>query len=131
MNVDSVSVNNYPFNKVDIALINNDPLVSNSFPVVYILYDPKNMIAYVGESTNVINRMNNHLTHPEKKNLKLVYFCILDKVCLFDPSRNTLLHKLYIEFFFLYSSYFNTIADTSSPLPRFMASSHNNFALLE
>ena len=73
MNVDSVSVNNYPFNKVDIALINNDPLVSNSFPVVYILYDPKNMIAYVGESTNVINRMNNHLTHPEKKNLKLVY----------------------------------------------------------
>ena len=69
MNVDSVSVNNYPFNKEDIALINNDPLVSNSFPVVYILYDPKNMIAYVGESTNVINRMNNHLAHPEKKNL--------------------------------------------------------------
>ena len=73
MNVDSVSVNNYPFNKIDIALINNDPLVNNSFPVVYILYDPKNMIAYVGESTNVINRMNNHLAHPEKKNLKLVY----------------------------------------------------------
>ena len=45
MIVDSVSVNNYPFNKIDIALINNNPFVNDSFPVVYILYDPKNMIA--------------------------------------------------------------------------------------
>lgn len=72
MIVDSVSVNNYPFNKIDIALINNNPFVNDSFPVVYILYDPKNMIAYVGESTNVLNRMNNHLAHPEKKNLKFL-----------------------------------------------------------
>ena len=39
----------------------------------YILYDTKTMVAYVGESTNAIARMNNHLSHPEKKNLNWVY----------------------------------------------------------
>lgn len=70
---DTLKVTNYPFNKVDIGLINNDSLARDAYPIVYILYDTKTMIAYVGESTNALARMNNHLSHPEKKNLKWVY----------------------------------------------------------
>lgn len=69
----TLKVTNYPFNKVDIGLINNDSLARDSYPIVYILYDTKTMVAYVGESTNAIARMNNHLSHPEKKNLNWVY----------------------------------------------------------
>ena len=69
----TLKVTNYPFNKVDIGLINNDSLARDSYPIVYILYDTKTMVAYVGESTNAIARMNNHLSHPEKKNLNSVY----------------------------------------------------------
>ena len=70
---DTLKVTNYPFNKVDIGLINNDSLARDAYPIVYILYDLKTMVAYVGESTNAIARMNNHLSHPEKKNLNWVY----------------------------------------------------------
>ncbi|MCF6213069.1 MAG: DUF2075 domain-containing protein [Flavobacteriaceae bacterium] len=69
----SVNVKSYPFNKLDIGLVSNDAFACNSYPVVYILYNTETMMAYVGESTNAINRMNNHLKHPEKKNLKWVY----------------------------------------------------------
>ena len=69
----SVSVKSYPFNKSDIGLINNDKLARDAYPIVYILYNTETMVAYVGESTNAINRMSNHLTHPEKKRLKSVY----------------------------------------------------------
>ena len=70
---DTLKVTNYPFNKVDIGLINNDSLARDAYPIVYILCDTKTMIAYVGESTNALARMNNHLSHPEKKNLNWVY----------------------------------------------------------
>ena len=69
----SVNVKSYPFNKADIGLINNDAFARDAYPIVYILYNTETMIAYVGESTNAINRMSNHLTHPEKKSLKSVY----------------------------------------------------------
>ncbi|MDC1168191.1 DUF2075 domain-containing protein [Flavobacteriaceae bacterium] len=70
---DTLKVTNYPFNKVDIGLVNNNSLARDAYPIVYILYDTKTMIAYVGESTNALARMNNHLSHPEKKNLNWVY----------------------------------------------------------
>ena len=69
----SVNVKSYPFNKADIGLINNDAFARDAYPIVYILYNTETMIAYVGESTNAINRMSNHLTHPEKKSWKSVY----------------------------------------------------------
>ena len=66
----SVNVRSYPFNKVDIGLVSNDTFACDTYPIVYILYNTKTMMAYVGESTNAITRMNNHLAHPEKQNLK-------------------------------------------------------------
>ena len=63
---DTLKITNYPFNKVDIGLINNDSLARDAYPIVYILYDTKTMVAYVGESTNAIARMNPpYSKHPQ------------------------------------------------------------------
>lgn len=69
----SVNVKSYPFNKLDIGLISNDAFARDAYPIVYILYNTETMMAYVGESTNAIKRMGDHLAHPEKQNLKWVY----------------------------------------------------------
>ena len=69
----SVNVRSYPFNKTDIGLVKNDIYANDAYPIVYILYNTDTMMAYVGESTNAVGRMVNHLSHPEKKNLKWVY----------------------------------------------------------
>lgn len=51
-----------------------DELQQNSFaldlwPMVYILSDGKKKLAYVGETTDAINRLSTHLNHQEKKKL--------------------------------------------------------------
>ncbi|APA65655.1 DUF2075 domain-containing protein [Maribacter sp. 1_2014MBL_MicDiv] len=66
-------VANYLFDKLYIERIEDDYHVKNSYPIVYILYDLKRSIAYVGESTSALSRMLSHLSHPEKKRLKYVY----------------------------------------------------------
>ncbi len=67
------NITSYPFNKKQIEYIKQDEFVSSNYPIVYIIYDDNNKIAYVGESTNAIMRMSNHLAHPEKSKLKFVY----------------------------------------------------------
>ena len=69
----SINIKSYPFNKIDIGLVSNDVFAREAYPIVYILYNTETMMAYVGESTNAINRMSNHLSHPEKQKLKWVY----------------------------------------------------------
>jgi hypothetical protein len=69
----TVNINNYPFNKIDIGYVSNDTFAREAYPIVYILYNMETMKAYVGESTNAISRMNTHLSHPEKQKLKWVY----------------------------------------------------------
>jgi len=66
------TVNNYLFDKNYLFEIENQEH-SKNFPVVYIIYDIDSKQAYVGESTNVINRMGNHLANSQKKFLKYVY----------------------------------------------------------
>jgi len=66
-------VTNYLFDKLYIERIEDNYHIKNSYPIVYILYDLKSSIAYVGESTSALSRMLNHLSHPEKKRLKYVY----------------------------------------------------------
>lgn len=68
-----VNVNSYPFSKAEIGQIAKDPFAQKAFPIVYILYNTETRLAYVGESTNALNRMANHLAHSEKKKLKCVY----------------------------------------------------------
>lgn len=71
--IEAVNINTFPFNKSEISRIKQDEFVTDNYPIVYILYDTERMVAYVGESTNAINRMANHLQHPEKNKLKCVY----------------------------------------------------------
>jgi hypothetical protein len=66
-------VNEYLFNKLYINKIEDDFYTKNSYPIVYIIFDLNTNIAYVGESTSAISRMNNHLSHPVKSKLKYVY----------------------------------------------------------
>ena len=68
----SYKIKSYPFSKSEISQIQDDEYVKQNYPIVYIIYDTKKMIAYVGESTNAINRMQNHLAHEDKKKLKCV-----------------------------------------------------------
>lgn len=67
------NINCFPFNKNQIEYIKQDEFAKSNYPIVYIIYNDNTKVAYVGESTNAINRMANHLTHPEKSQLKFVY----------------------------------------------------------
>ena len=67
------NITSYPFNKNQIEYIKQDEFANSNYPIVYIIYNVNSKVAYVGESTNAINRMANHLAHPEKSKLKFVY----------------------------------------------------------
>lgn len=67
------NITSYPFNKNQIEYIKQDEFANSNYPIIYIIYNDATNIAYVGESTNAIKRMLNHLTHPEKSKLKFVY----------------------------------------------------------
>lgn len=67
------NITSYPFNKNQIEYIKQDEFANSNYPIVYIIYNDISKVAYVGESTNAINRMANHLVHPEKSKLKFVY----------------------------------------------------------
>ena len=57
------------------------------FPVVYIIYCEDKSIAYIGETTNVIKRVQDHLKNPEKNYLK-------DIKIIFSPyfNKSSVLH---------------------------------------
>jgi DUF2075 family protein/predicted GIY-YIG superfamily endonuclease len=65
-------VNQYIFKDIDVYNV-KDNYTLNNYPIVYIIYDIQSSSAYVGESTNALQRMQNHLAHPDKKKLKYVY----------------------------------------------------------
>ncbi|KQC33380.1 hypothetical protein AAU57_08690 [Nonlabens sp. YIK11] len=65
-------INSYIFHGIDEYNV-KDNYTLNNYPIVYIIYDLESSTAYVGESTNALQRMQNHLSHPEKKKLKYVY----------------------------------------------------------
>tara|TARA_R110002020_G_scaffold156218_2_gene338064 strand:+ start:44804 stop:46495 length:1692 start_codon:yes stop_codon:yes gene_type:complete len=72
LSVKDFTINKYLFDSFDSYNV-DDVHTLNNYPVVYIIFDTNTSIAYVGESTNAINRMQNHLTHPDKKKLKYLY----------------------------------------------------------
>ena len=73
LNQNYLFINQYLFDKGHISEIEVNQTYTANYPVVYILYNLKSKLAYVGESTNVIGRMGNHLANPDKKNLKYVF----------------------------------------------------------
>ena len=58
----------YNFNKNALKEINQNIWVKNQWPLVYFIQNESKRVAYVGESTNFSNRIQNHLANPKKAN---------------------------------------------------------------
>src|SRR5690606_18642846 len=56
----------YDFNKESLSKIGQNAWVKNQWPLVYFIQNEIQKIAYVGESTNALSRINNHLSNPKK-----------------------------------------------------------------
>lgn len=65
-------IKHYLFDTKHIHEINKDKFSLN-YPIVYILYDLISNKFYIGETTNAYKRMIDHLSNPDKKELKYVY----------------------------------------------------------
>lgn len=75
----SIQINKYQFSKPGSEEYVLNKYMKNSWPVVYIIKDDKLGEAYVGESTNAINRMKNHLANEQRKKLKDLLVISCDK----------------------------------------------------
>ncbi len=59
----------YDFNLHSLNKIEQNPWVKNQWPLVYFIQNETKKIAYVGESTNALNRIKNHLANPKKNSV--------------------------------------------------------------
>ncbi|MCF8342528.1 MAG: DUF2075 domain-containing protein [Chitinophagaceae bacterium] len=64
----------YNFNRSEISFkeIKENTWVKNQYPIVYFIQSDSINLAYVGESTNAINRIHNHLDNPERQKLNKI-----------------------------------------------------------
>ena len=69
----------YPFTKDSLKKIEQNPWVKNQWPLVYFIQNDTAKIAYVGESTNALSRIKNHLGNPER--------CKLDKISIIGSDK--------------------------------------------
>lgn len=69
----------YPFNKESLSDIEQNPWVRNQWPLVYFIQNDAVKIAYVGESTNALQRIKNHLANPER--------CKLDRISIIGSDK--------------------------------------------
>jgi len=69
----------YPFSKESLSEVHENRWVKNQWPLVYIIQNDSKKIAYVGESTNARNRINNHLSNEQRS--------ILNTITLIGSSR--------------------------------------------
>ncbi len=77
--VSSVEINKYSFSKAGAAEYVLNTYMNNLWPVVYIIKDDTIGEAYIGESTNAINRMKNHLANEDRKKLADLLIISCDK----------------------------------------------------
>lgn len=77
--VNSLSIHPYKFSKAGSDEYVLNQYMKNSWPVVYIIKSDKIGEAYVGESTNAINRMKNHLSNDQRKRLDELLVITCDK----------------------------------------------------
>jgi DUF2075 family protein len=72
-------ISKYTFSKDTIREISNNQFVKNQWPLIYIISSDKIKEAYVGESTNALSRMLNHLTNEERLKLSTLHLITSDK----------------------------------------------------
>ena len=69
----------YPFNKDSLGKIEQNPWVKNQWPLVYFIQNEEDKIAYVGESTNALSRIKNHLGNPKRSKFDKISIIGSDK----------------------------------------------------
>ncbi|MDM9630218.1 DUF2075 domain-containing protein [Robiginitalea aurantiaca] len=75
----SIEIYSYKFSQKGSKEFFLNPFMANSWPVVYIIKNDASREAYIGESTNAINRMKNHLSNNDRKRLNEVVVIGCDK----------------------------------------------------
>lgn len=69
----------YDFNKAALSEIGENRWVKNQWPLVYFIRNESTNQAYVGESTNALSRIKNHLDNPKKAVLNKISIIGSDK----------------------------------------------------
>lgn len=69
----------YDFHKDSLIHIEENPWVRNQWPLVYFIQNEEVKLAYVGESTNALSRIKNHLGNPER--------CKLNKISIIGSDK--------------------------------------------
>ncbi len=67
------------------------------FPTVYIIYCKKSKKAYIGETTNILNRVKQHLSNSEKKqlkNIKIIFSQYFNKSSVLDIESSLIQNML-------------------------------------
>lgn len=69
----------YRFNKDSLIEIEQNTWVKNQWPLVYFIQNENIKVAYIGESTNALSRIKNHLGNPERCKLDTISIIGSDK----------------------------------------------------
>ena len=67
------------------------------FPTVYIIYCKKTKQAYIGETTNILSRLKQHLVNPDKnqlKNIKVIFSHFFNKSSVLDIESSLIQNML-------------------------------------
>jgi uncharacterized protein len=72
-------IKKYKFEKSSLSEIDKNHFVSGLWPLVYILSDGETNEAYVGETTDALNRMASHLNNGSKNTLTAVHLITSDR----------------------------------------------------
>ena len=73
--MDKLIFNQLKFHKDSLGEINNEYL--KNYPIIYILYGQGKLQAYIGETTSVVNRMNNHLNNPKRRKAEMTEMILI------------------------------------------------------
>src|SRR5690625_3535171 len=73
-----VEINRYPFSSQALSEIGANAFATGNWPLVYILSSQRARRAYIGETTNTLQRLNSHLKHSDKKTLTTVHLISSD-----------------------------------------------------
>jgi len=76
---ETLTITKYQFNKDSINKIASNRYVKDLWPLIYIISDGQKGEAYVGESTNAISRMHNHLANADRQKLNTLHLITCDK----------------------------------------------------
>ncbi len=75
----SIDISEFDFSKDSLEMIAENQWVKNQWPLVYFIQNKQKRIAYVGESTNGLSRINNHLSNELRAVLNKISIIGCDK----------------------------------------------------